>query len=131
MTVALSPALLAVAGGGALGAVLRHLFGMLALRLLGPGLPWGTLGVNIIGGLAMGMIVEWLALRGGLGESVRLFLTTGLLGGFTTFSAFSLEVTGMLARNDHALAAGYAATSVILSVGAVFAGMALVRGLAG
>lgn len=120
--------LLLVGLGGGAGAVLRYLTGMAAHKALGGAWPWGTLAVNVIGGLAMGLLVDALALRGGEGqEKVRLLLGVGLLGGFTTFSAFSLELGLMLRRQELGQAAIYAAGSVVLSVAALFAGMALAR----
>jgi fluoride exporter len=105
--------LLLVMLGGAVGAGARHLVGRLTLALLGPGYPWGTLAVNLIGGLAMGLL-----------------LGVGLLGGFTTFSAFSLDIVTMIERGQAAAAIGYALVSVIGSVLALFAGLQLVRALA-
>jgi fluoride exporter len=121
---------LLIAVGGGAGAVLRHLVSALALKTLGPGGPYGTLAVNVVGGLAMGLLVGALALRGGAEqERLRLLLGVGLLGGFTTFSAFSLELSLMMRRSDWAPAMIYAAGSVVLSVAALFAGLALARRL--
>ena len=118
--------LLLVAAGGAAGSVARYLAGTVAGRWAG--WPWGTLTVNILGGLLMGLLVGALALRGGAEqERLRLLLGVGFLGGFTTFSAFSLEVANMLERRDMASAAGYAVVSVAASVTAVFAGLMLAR----
>ncbi|MEO9615754.1 MAG: fluoride efflux transporter CrcB [Nitratireductor sp.] len=119
-----------IAAGGAIGASLRHLTGMLFLRLLGPGFPWATLTVNIVGGFAMGLFIELLARRVGAPMELRLFVATGLLGGFTTFSAFSLEVALLWERGAIALAALYLAASVIGAVGALFCGLWLARTLA-
>jgi CrcB protein len=119
--------LLLVATGGALGSVARYLTGLFTLRWFGPGYPWGTLAVNIIGGLLIGIIAETIARRFDGSQELRLFLVTGILGGFTTFSAFSLEVAAMAERGDVGSAIGYVAVSVAISVGAVFAGLALVR----
>lgn len=117
---------LLVALGGALGAALRHGANHAALRLFGPGFPWGTLFVNVAGSFVMGVLVVCLARRLGGGPEWRLFLATGLLGGFTTFSAFSLDVAALWERGA-AAALGYAGASVVLSVLALFAGLALAR----
>lgn len=120
--------LLLVAAGGATGAVMRYLTGMASLRLLGPGWPWGTLTVNVVGGLAMGLLVAALALRSGEDqERWRVLLGVGVLGGFTTFSAFSLEVALMIERREWPQAFGYSTLSVVLSVAALFAGLMLAR----
>jgi CrcB protein len=122
--------LLFVAAGGAIGAGCRHLVGLAALRLLGPGFPFGTLTVNVVGSLLMGVLIGSLALRFEAPAGLRLFLATGVLGGFTTFSAFSLDVAVLAERGETAAAAGYIAASVVLSIGALFAGLWLVRTLA-
>lgn len=117
--------------GGALGALARYQFGHMAGRVLGSSWPWGTLGVNIIGGLAMGLLAGWLARHGsGGGEQARLLLGVGVLGGFTTFSAFSLETALMIERGQLGGAAAYAGLSVLLSVGALFGGLLTMRALA-
>jgi CrcB protein len=121
--------ILLVAAGGALGSVARYLTGLATLRWFGPGYPWGTLAVNIVGGLAIGVFAELIARRFDGSPELRMFIITGILGGFTTFSAFSLEVTAMAERGDYMAAIGYVLISVIISVAAVFAGLALVRGL--
>lgn len=118
--------ILLVMAGGAVGAGLRHLFGRWSLAAFGPGFPWGTLGVNLIGGLAMGVLAGWLV-RGGGSEATRLLLGVGVLGGFTTFSAFSLDVVVMIERGALATAFAYIAASVAGAVLALFAGLALVR----
>lgn len=120
---------LIVAAGGALGSMARYGVGVLAGRLMGPSAwPWGTLGVNVVGGLLMGALTGWLAFRGGLhSESIRLFAAVGVLGGFTTFSAFSLETALMIERRQFALAGGYVAASVVLSVLALFIGLMVAR----
>lgn len=124
--VPISLALALVFLGGGAGACLRYLAGKLALALCGPGYPWGTLAANLLGGLAMGCLAGWLAFRSGP-EQVRLLLGVGVLGGFTTFSAFSLEVGLMLERGEWPTAAGYMLLSVAGSVAALFAGLALAR----
>lgn len=119
---------LLVAAGGAAGAVMRYLTGMGALRLFGPGWPWGTLTVNVVGGFAMGLLAAALALRGGDDQDRwRVLLGVGVLGGFTTFSAFSLEVATMIERREWPQAFGYTTLSVVLSVAALFAGLMLAR----
>lgn len=119
---------LIVAAGGALGAVARYGVGTLAGRLGASHWPWGTLAVNIVGGLLMGALTGWLAFRGGLhAESIRLFAAVGILGGFTTFSAFSLETALMIEKRQLALAGGYVAASVVLSILALFIGLMVAR----
>ncbi|WP_312137796.1 fluoride efflux transporter CrcB [Brevundimonas sp. BH3] len=120
---------LLVATGGALGALARYGAGIAAFRLVGAGQwPWGTFAVNLTGGLLIGLITGWLAFKGSAnGENIRLFAVVGVLGGFTTFSAFSLEVVAMLERREMATAALYALASVILSVVAVFVGLTIMR----
>jgi CrcB protein len=120
---------LAVAVGGALGSVARFVLAGQLMRAIGIGFPWGTLTVNVIGGLAIGVLAELFALKLSLPRPVQVGLIVGVLGGFTTFSAFSLEVVLMIERHDWVQAAAYAAGSVVLCVGAVLAGMALTRGL--
>jgi CrcB protein len=120
------PNLLIVMLGGAFGAGARHLVGSLALARFGPGFPWGTLTVNLAGGLLMGLLAGWLARAGG-NEGARLFLAVGVLGGFTTFSAFSLETFLMIERGQYGLAAAYAGASVLGSVALLFLGLWVVR----
>ncbi|WP_292895747.1 MULTISPECIES: fluoride efflux transporter CrcB [unclassified Nitratireductor] len=119
--------LLIVAAGGAIGASLRHLTGLAAMRLLGAAFPWGTLTVNLVGSFVMGVFVEWLARRAGASPELRLFMATGLLGGFTTFSAFSLDVAVLWERGEGFLAASYVLLSVCGAIAALFAGLYLVR----
>ncbi len=119
---------LLVAAGGAVGASLRHGAGLLGARHLPANWPWATFSVNLIGGFAMGLVAGWLAQRAvGAGEDLRLFLATGVLGGFTTFSAFSLETMNMLRSGDAGKALAYAALSVILSVAALGLGLWIAR----
>ena len=113
--------------GGGLGAALRHGINIFAARFAGTSFPYGTLLINIAGSLAMGLIAEYFALKGGLPQHWRLFLTTGILGGFTTFSAFSLEAALLYERGQLAGAAVYVVASVVLAIGALFAGLAIVR----
>jgi len=120
--------LLLVALGGAIGASLRHLSGTFFLRTFGPGFPYGTLFVNVAGSLAMGLFIGWLVRRtGGSSQELRLFVATGLLGGFTTFSAFSLDFATLWEDGRLTIALGYAAASVALSLAAIFAGLWLAR----
>ncbi len=125
--------LLLVAVGGGLGSALRYGVGRWAIAIMGPGFPFGTFAVNIIGGLLMGMLAGWLARFGpeaaAGGEDLRLLLGVGVLGGFTTFSAFSLEIYNMITRTEVAMAAAYAVSSVAGSVLAVLAGVWLMRSL--
>ncbi len=123
-------ALLLVMAGGAVGAGLRFLVGKAAFASLGGGYPYGTFFVNVVGGLAMGVLVGYLARFADGGENWRLLLGVGVLGGFTTFSAFSLELVMMIQRGDMGAALVYALVSVAASVGALFAGLAIVRQLA-
>jgi CrcB protein len=122
--------LLLVGLGGALGAIARYLLGVQATRAIGHGWPYGTFAANVLGGLAMGLLAGWLAHRGGADqERWRLVLGVGVLGGFTTFSAFSLETALMIERREVVGAAAYAAASVGLSVMALFAGLLFARRL--
>lgn len=119
--------ILYAAAGGAIGAAGRYLVGVVALRLMGPGFPWATLTVNIIGSFLMGVIIVTLALRFSTSQEIKTFLTTGILGGFTTFSAFSLDFATLLERKENTLAMLYLGSSVALSILALFAGLALAR----
>ncbi len=121
--------LILTAAGGALGASARHLLSRYALHAFGPGLPMGTLMANIIGGFAMGMLAGWLAFGIDGGRELRLFLGVGLLGGFTTFSAFSLEVALLIERKAWAAAFGYVGISVVFAIGALFVGLYISRRL--
>lgn len=120
--------LLIVAAGGALGAVARYGVGVWAQRVFANAQWPATLTVNVVGGLLMGLLTGWLAFRAGANsESLRLFAAVGVLGGFTTFSAFSLETVLMIERRQFALAGGYVAASVALSVLALFIGLMVAR----
>ena len=123
--------LLLVGLGGAAGSIARYLTGLLMGRLAGPGAPWaGTFTVNLTGGFLMGLLVGTLAFRGGGEiERWRLLLAVGVLGGFTTFSSFSLDAATMIQRRAWEGAALYAGASAALSIGALFAGLALARRL--
>lgn len=111
---------LAVFIGGGLGAVLRWLVGRWTLAWFGTGFPVGTIAVNIVGSFMIGMAIGGLT---GVGPTARLFFVTGFLGGFTTFSAFSLDALTLWERGQHGLAAAYVLASVLFSLAAVFAGM--------
>ena len=124
------PNLLLVMLGGALGAGLRYGVGLGAVRALGSGFPWGTFLVNLAGGLAAGLLLGFLLARGEQGEPWRLFLGVGLLGGFTTFSAFSAETVYMLQRGELAAAACYVLASVVGAIALLFAGLSLARAAA-
>ena len=114
-------------GGGA-GALARHLAGQQALRAFGSAWPYGTFGVNVVGGLLMGLLAGWLAHRGGASSSTwGLLLGVGFLGGFTTFSAFSLETVSMLQRKAFGHASAYVVASVLLSIAALWVGLLLSR----
>lgn len=119
-----------VMAGGAIGAGLRFVTGKAALAGLGPDYPFGTLIVNVVGGLMMGVLAASLSRFVDGGENWRLFLGFGVLGGFTTFSAFSLEIALMVERGAMGVAFVYALVSVVASVAALFAGLYVVRSLA-
>jgi CrcB protein len=119
----------AIAGGGALGAVARHAVSAAALRAFGAGFPWGTLIVNAAGSFAMGLLVVWLAGKEPHPAALRAFLAVGVLGAFTTFSTFSLEVVLLYRERALALAASYLGASILLSVGGLLAGLSLGRAL--
>ena len=120
--------ILLVALGGAAGSSARYLLGTQTLRWFGSAWPYGTFAANVIGGLMMGLLVGVLALRGGADqERLRLLLGVGVLGGFTTFSSFSLETALMIDRKAYGIAAGYVTLSVLLSISALFAGLMLSR----
>jgi CrcB protein len=123
--------LILVMVGGGVGAGLRHLLNVAALRLSGAGAwPWSTFASNVLGGLLMGALMGWLTYSGrGADHGLRLLLGVGLLGGFTTFSAFSFEVANMIQRGDIWQSAVYALLSVLLALGAVFAGLAISKGI--
>ena len=114
--------------GAGIGGVLRHGVNVGSARLWGYGFPFGTFIVNVVGSFLMGLLAGYFAFRPGVDQHVRLFLTTGILGGFTTFSAFSLDTALLIERHAYSLAAGYAVGSVVASVSALFFGLALLRG---
>jgi CrcB protein len=115
--------------GGGLGAALRHGFNIAFARSLGSAFPYATLFENVTGSLVMGLLVALFAFRSGIPQHWQLFLTTGVLGGYTTFSTFSLDTALLYERGEVGLAAAYVLLSVALSVGGLFAGLALVRSM--
>jgi CrcB protein len=114
--------------GAGIGGALRHGVNVGSARLFGYGFPFGTLIVNVVGSFLMGLLAGYFAFRPGIAQHMRLFLTTGILGGFTTFSAFSLDAALLVERHAYGLALGYAVGSVAASVSALFFGLALFRG---
>ncbi len=121
--------ILLVAIGGATGSVARYLTGLAMTRLLGPGFPWGTITVNIVGSFAIGLLTELVARKLAAPMEMRLLLVVGFLGGFTTFSSFSLDTMALVERGAVLTAFGYVAASVALSLAAAFGGLALGRSL--
>lgn len=122
-----APLWIAIAIGGAIGSAARYGVGLVSLRLLGPNFPWGTLTVNVVGSLATGFFIAWLAAREPQSSLMRSFVATGVLGGFTTFSAFALEAV-TLHRDRSLIVAGlYVAASATLSIAGVLAGLAAGR----
>ena len=113
--------------GGGIGAALRHGFNLAFARLLGTAFPYATLWENVTGSVIMGLLVAYFAFKGGIPQHWQLFLTTGILGGYTTFSTFSLDTALLYERGQLCLAAIYVLLSVALSVGGLFAGLAIVR----
>ena len=113
--------------GGGLGATLRHVINMTCARCMGTAFPWGTFNINITGSTVMGLIAGYLAYKGEASQPWRLFLMTGILGGYTTFSAFSLDTAVLYERGELGLALAYVLGSVVLSIAGLFAGLALVR----
>jgi CrcB protein len=119
-----------IAAGGAMGATLRHFMNQLIGRIAGDGFPWHTMLINISGSFVMGLLVSLMALRWNVSNELRAFLTTGILGGYTTFSAFSLDFAVLVERKAYLLAGAYALGSVVLSLVAIFAGLALAKAFA-
>ena len=116
--------------GGGLGSTLRHIVNVATARVLGTAFPYHTFIINITGSTVMGLIAGYLAFRGEASQPWRLFLMTGVLGGYTTFSAFSLDAVLLYERGEIALALLYVTGSVVLSIAGLFAGLALMRHLA-
>jgi fluoride exporter len=115
--------------GGGLGASLRHTVNITCAKCIGTAFPWGTFIINITGSIVMGLIAGYLAFKGEASQPWRLFLMTGILGGYTTFSAFSLDAGLLYERGTLGVAAAYVLGSVILSIIGLFAGLALARWL--
>ena len=113
--------------GAGIGGAMRHGINVAAVRLFGYGFPFGTFIVNVLGSFAMGLLAGFFIYRPGVPQHVRLFLTTGILGGFTTFSSFSLDAALLVERHAYALAAGYVIGSVAAGVSALFFGLAVFR----
>jgi CrcB protein len=113
--------------GGGIGAALRHGVNLATARIAGTAFPYGTLTVNVVGSVIMGLLAAYFAFKGDATQHWRLFFTTGILGGFTTFSAFSLDVALLYERGETSLAALYVLVSVAVSIAGLFAGFALVR----
>ncbi len=119
----------AIALGGAIGAVGRHFAAGQVMKLAGGGFPWGTVAVNVLGSFILGALVETVALKWSVGLELRAFLTVGILGAFTTFSTFSLDVAVLMERGQLGAASFYVAVSVLPSIGALFAGLYVFRQL--
>lgn len=113
--------------GGGLGSSARHGLNVLAARLFGAGFPVGTLFVNVLGAFLMGAVVEYCTQRIGVPGHLKLFLTTGILGGFTTFSTFMLEISVLHGRGETLAAIFYAACSIVLGLAAIYLGMMAIR----
>ena len=117
--------------GAVIGALSRHYIMVSLARLLGTNLPWGTLLINVLGSLLMGILIELLALKLSLSQELRALLTVGILGSFTTFSTFSMETALLIQRGDFTTAILYSLGSVVIGVGALFIGIYIVRVLIG
>ena len=116
--------------GGGLGSTLRYFVNVICPKLFGAAFPYHTFIINITGSTVMGLIAGYFAFRGDASQSWRLFLMTGILGGYTTFSAFSLDTAVLYERGELGLALFYVLGSVVLSIGGLFAGLALMRSMA-
>jgi len=121
--------ILLVAVGGAIGSIGRYLVGLWATRLAGPNFPWATLTVNIVGAFAIGLFVEMIARRFDASAEMRVFIVTGIIGGFTTWSSFTLDAVVLFERGALGLSALYLLASLLVSFAAIFAGLALGRAL--
>ena len=113
--------------GAGIGGAMRHGVNVAATRLLGLGFPYGTVIVNVVGSFAMGLLAGYFAYRAGVPQHIRLFLTTGILGGFTTFSTFSLDAAVLIERHAYGAAAGYVVGSVAAALAGLFFGLAVFR----
>ncbi len=118
---------LAVAIGGAIGAMARHGVSRISMHILGPNFPWGTLSVNIIGSFAMGLLISWFAIKEPTSPALRAFFTVGILGAFTTFSTFSLDVVTLYRDRTIFDAGGYLLASVVLSISGLLLGLLIGR----
>ncbi|WP_320199975.1 fluoride efflux transporter CrcB [Agrobacterium sp. rho-13.3] len=118
-----------VAIGGAIGSVARYLVGIWGVRLAGPNFPWGTFTVNVVGAFLIGLLVEIIARRFDASAEMRVFVVTGILGGFTTWSSFTLDAVVLFERGDIGLSLLYLMGSLVVSFAAIFAGLALGRAL--
>jgi len=121
--------ILLVAVGGAIGSIGRYLVGLWATRFAGPNFPWGTLTVNIVGAFAIGLVIEMIARRFDASAEMRVFIVTGIIGGFTTWSSFTLDAVVLFERGALGLSALYLLASLLVSFAAIFAGLALGRAL--
>lgn len=119
----------AVAAGGAIGSASRYVVTVMVQRTFGVGFPWWTVSVNVAGSFVMGVVITAIALKWSAGQTVQAFLMVGVLGGFTTFSAFSLDVVRLIERDAVALAGGYALGSVVFSIVGLYAGITFARAL--
>lgn len=117
----------AIAAGGAVGAVLRHFLNAGIAQLFGTQFPWGIMAINVFGSFIMGCLIGYFALLGAVPQEAKAFLTVGLLGAFTTFSSFSLDAVTLFERGAVMAAALYVAGSVAFAIGGLVAGMALIR----
>ena len=121
--------ILAIAAGGALGAVARHYFAASVMKMAGSGFPWGILAANVLGSFLLGVLAQGFMTLTSPQPELRAFLVVGLLGAFTTFSTFSLDVVLLIDRGEIGLAGLYIMASVVLAVGGLFVGMVAVRTL--
>jgi CrcB protein len=121
--------ILLAAVGGAIGSVLRYLVGVFSTRWFGPSFPWGTLTVNVVGAFVIGLMVEMIARRFNASPELRVFIVTGIIGGFTTWSSFTLDTMVLFERGATTAAFAYVVGSLVVSFAAIFAGLALGRAM--